>query len=228
MQTISGLQERVLHDPEALARFVLTMSSGYGRLFYDPSFFRAFRQRVAPMLHTYSFTRIWIPNCARGEDAYSLAALLHEEDLLDRTMIYATDSSELAIAAARTGTFEIDEAHEPAALYRAAGAIAPLSGIAEIADGTLRFHDHLKRHVIFAKHNLVTDGSLNEFHVIVARGMLRLFNRGLQFRVHNLFLNSLIRLGFLCLGSNESLRLTPHEGVYRQIADDAAIYRRMR
>jgi len=82
--------------------------------------------------------------------------------------------------------------------------------------------------MIFAQHSLVTDGSLNEFHVIVARGMLRQFNKALQFRVHNLFLSSLIRLGFLCLGSNESLRQTPHESVFRRFAEDAAIYRRMR
>src|SRR5690242_9665486 len=101
--TISGLQERVLHDPEALARFVLAMSSGFGGLFHNPDFFHAFRARVVPLLRTYAFTRVWVPNCACGEDVYSLAVLLREEGLLERTMIYGTDASELAIAAARAG-----------------------------------------------------------------------------------------------------------------------------
>ena len=80
----------------------------------------------------------------------------------------------------------------------------------------------------FARHGLVTDGSLNEFHVIVARDVLRQFNKTLQFRVHNLFLRSLVRLGFLCLSSNETLKLTPHEGVFRRFAEPTAIYRRLR
>jgi chemotaxis protein methyltransferase CheR len=226
-QTISGLQERVLHDPEALARFVLAMSGGNGRLFHDAEFFRAFRSRVVPLLRTYAFARIWVPNCARGEDAYSLAAVLREESLLERTMIYATDESELAIGAARLGAFDL-EAEEVWTAHRATCAAVPLTDVCAIGASGLCFTDELKRHIIFAQHSLVTDGSLNEFHVIVARGVLRHFNKALQFRVHNLFLTSLLRLGFLCLGPNESLRLTPHEGVFRHFAPDAPIYRRMR
>jgi chemotaxis protein methyltransferase CheR len=228
VQTISGLQERVLHDPGALARFVLAISSGNGQLFEDPGFFQTFRARIVPLLRTYSFTRIWMPNCGRGEEAYSLAVLLHEAGLLERTMIYATDVSELAIAAARAGAFEVDSPEAVAAAHRATGAEVPLAGLCELDDHSVRFGDALRRHMIFAQHSLVTDGSLNEFHVIAARGVLRQFNKTLQFRVHNLFLSSLIRLGFLCLGSNESLRQTPHESVFRRFADDAAIYRRMR
>jgi chemotaxis protein methyltransferase CheR len=227
--TISGLQDLVLHDPRALARFVFAMSSGSGRLFHDPDFFRAFRARVVPLLRTYSFTRIWVPGCASGEDAYSLAVLLDEEGLLDRTMIYATDESELALAAARAGTFDwVEPADDPLTAHRLTGGTEPLSLRSDLSDSSIRFHERLHEQLIIAKHSLVTDGSLNEFHVIVARGVLRQFNRALQFRVHNLFLNSLVRLGFLCLGSSESLRMSPHEGVFRQIADDAAIYRRMR
>jgi chemotaxis protein methyltransferase CheR len=224
--TISGLQERILHDREALGRFVFAMSGGHGRLFADPLFFEVFRSHIAPLLRTYSFARIWVPNCARGEDAYSVAVLLHEEGVLERTMIYATDASELAVAAARAGVFEIDPADQPAPGSEIDRMLH--EGVAEIGERELRFREELKRHLIFAKHNLVTDGSLNEFHVIVARGVLRQFNRALQFRVHNLFLSSLIRLGFLCLGSSESLRMTPHEGVFRRVSDEAPIYRRMR
>lgn len=226
--TISGLQERILHDREALARFVFAMSSGHGRLFADPIFFRVFRARIVPLLRTYSFVRIWVPNCACGEDAYSLAVLLRDEGLLERTMIYATDSSEMAIAAARGGSFDFSPEEHPGAAFAASGGQLPLSHFCSLEERSLRFGDDLRRNIIFANHSLVTDGSLNEFHVIVARGVLRQFNRALQFRVHNLFLSSLIRLGFLCLGSSETLRMTPHEGVFRRLADDAAIYRRMR
>jgi chemotaxis protein methyltransferase CheR len=222
------LQDRILHDRGALDRFVFAMSGGHGQLFGDPAFFRVFRTTVAPLLRTYAFTRVWVPNCACGEDAYAVAVLLAEQGLLERTMIYATDESETAIAAGRAGVFAFEQTVHPSVAYAAGGAASSLSEFCSIGERELRFGEDVKRHIIFAKHSLVTDGSLNEFHVIVARGILHQFNRALQFRVHNLFLNSLIRLGFLCLGSNESLRQTPHEGIFRRLRDDASIYRRMR
>lgn len=226
--TISALQDKVLHDADALGRFVFAMTGGRRRLFYDAAFFQAFRLRIVPLLRTYAYARIWIPNCACGEDAYSLAAILREESLLDRAMIYATDESDLAITAARSGQFEFQPVDDPVVAYRAAGGTTNLAEIADISERSLRFHDDVKRHIIFARHSLITDGSINEFQVIVARAVLHQFKPALQFRVHNLFLSSLMRLGFLCLGSSENLKLTPHEGVFRQLAPDAPIYRRMR
>jgi len=228
VQTISGLQERILHDPKAFARFMFAMSGGSGHLFRDPAFFATFRARVVPLLRTYSFSRIWLPNCGRGEDTYSLAVVLHEEGLLARTMIYATDASELAIAEAKTGKFEIESIDEIKAGHRATGATLALEESGELTDRTIAFRDDFRKNIIFAQHSLVTDGSLNEFHVIVARGVLTQFNKALQFRVHNLFLSSLVRLGFLCLGPSESLKQTPHERVFRELAESEPIYRRMR
>jgi chemotaxis protein methyltransferase CheR len=226
--TISGLQERILHDSGAFARFMFAMSGGNGRVFRDASFFRLFRSHVVPLLRTYSFARIWVPNCARGEDAYSLAAVLREEGILERTMIYATDASELAIASAKNGNFEIESPEELRAAHRATGAVTGLSDSCEIDRDVVRFSEDFKKHIIFAQHDIVSEGSLNEFHVIVARGVLTQYNKALQFRAHNLFLSSLIRLGFLCLGPNESLKATPHERVFREISADEPIYRRMR
>jgi chemotaxis protein methyltransferase CheR len=228
VETISGLQERVLHDPRAFARFVFAMSGGTGQLFREPNFFALFRTRIVPLLRTYSFARIWVPNCGRGEDAYSAAVVLREEGLLSRTMIYATDSSEMAIAAAKKGTFEIESSEQIKAAHRATGTTVGLSESSDMGDRALRFHEDLRKHLIFAQHSLVSDGSLNEFHVVIARGVLPQFNKALQFHVHNLFVSSLIRLGFLCLGPNESLKSTPHERVFREVAEGEPIYRRMR
>ncbi|MBV8489341.1 MAG: protein-glutamate O-methyltransferase CheR [Candidatus Eremiobacteraeota bacterium] len=226
--TISGLQERVLHDPQAFARFLFAMSGSTGELFRNPRFFRTFRQIVVPLLRTYSFTRIWVPNCGRGEDAYSLAVILAEEGLLQRSMIYATDASELAITLAKAGRFDIGSPDEIRALHRGTDASAGLAEHAEITDRAVQFGEEMKKNIIFAQHSLVTDGSLNEFQVIAARGVLPQFNKALQFRVHNLFLNSLVRLGFLCLGAHETLRQTPHERVFRELTTEEPIYRRMR
>lgn len=228
LRTISGLQERVLHDPQAFARFVFAMSGGPGQLFREPAFFSLLRSRIVPLLRTYTFTRIWVPNCGRGEDVYSLAVVLHEEGLLGRTMIYGTDASEIAVTAAKRGAFELESAEGVKSAHRATGAAQPLADVAEIAAEELTFREELRKNLIFAQHSLISDGSLNEFHLVVARGVLPQFNKTLQFRVHNLFLNSLIRLGFLALGPNETIKGTPHERVFREVSEGDPVYRRMR
>jgi chemotaxis protein methyltransferase CheR len=229
VSTISALQDRVLHSREAMSRLILAMSGGTGRVFGDAGFFRTFRTHIVPLLRTYTFTRIWVPHCARGEDVYSLATVLFEEGLRGRTRIDATDPSEEAIEAAKHATFAVDSDDHINAAYRASGGVGSLSRVSELRDGTIHFDEELLgRSIILARHSLVSDGALNEFHVIVARGVLPQFNKTLQFRVHGLVLDSLVRLGFLCLGQRETLRATPYERVYRQLAGDEALFRRMR
>ncbi len=227
--TISALQDRVLHQSDAMSRLALAMSGGSGRVFNDAAFFQTFRTNVVPLLRTYSFTRIWIPHCASGEDVYSVATVLFEEGLLGRTMIYATDPSAAAIEAAKGGTFAIESPEHFSATYRATGGTGAILEMVQIKDTSVQFDKEIVgRSAIFAQHSLVGDGALNEFHLIVARGVLPQFNRGLQYRAHGLFLDSLVRLGFLCLGQRETLRNTPYEKVFRQIPGDEAIFRRMR
>jgi chemotaxis protein methyltransferase CheR len=228
VETISGLQERVLHDHEALRRLVLAMSASTNKLFRPPEYFLAFRERVVPFLRTYSFVRLWFPACSTGEDVYTVAAILLEEGLSERCMIYATDLSDLALNMAREGAFEVPSVEDAAADYRAIGGTLPLSTFCEVDDGRLVFRESIRKNVIFASHSLATDASLNEFHAIVARGVLPQFNKSLQYRVHNLFLQSLARFGFLCLSSSESLHATPHEGAFRKTHETQPLYRRMR
>jgi len=225
--TISGLQERVLHDKSSMQEFILAMSSNATTLFRDPEYFRQLREQVVPLLRTYSFVRLWFPGCSTGEDVYAVATILAEHGLLERCMIYATDSSEVAIAKAKAGVFEVSSGSEIAGEHKATGALKALSQFATVGNTQVTFKPELSENIIFAQHSLASDGSINEFHAIFARGVLPLFNKGLQFRVHNLFLQSLARLGFLCLGVNESLKTTPHERAFRQIGEHP-IYRRMR
>jgi chemotaxis protein methyltransferase CheR len=228
VQTISGLQERVLHDPEALRRLVYSLSLCSNRLFRSPEYFRAIRERVMPFLKTYSFVRVWFPACSTAEDVYTFAMILEEEGLLDRTMIYATDISDLALAQARSGLYPMPSLEEFANDYRLSGGRASLTQFADWTEGSIQFKEHVRRQIIFSTHSVATDASLNEFHAIVARGVLPQFNKTLQYRVHNLMLQSLTRFGFICLSSAESLHGTPHEGVFRKVDDVFPIYRRMR
>ncbi|HET7814280.1 MAG TPA: CheR family methyltransferase [Candidatus Baltobacteraceae bacterium] len=228
VQTISGLQEKLLHDREALRRFIFAMSSSATKLFKAPEYFKAFRERVVPFLRTYSFVRLWFPACSTGEDVYTVACILHEEGLLDRCMMYATDMSELALQHARDGIFEIGSVEEFANDYRLSGGHSPLARYCRFEDEKAIFNDEIRQPMIFSTHSLAQDSSLNEFHCIMARGVLPQFSKSLQYRVHNLFLQSLARFGFLCLSSAETLHATPHEGVFRKVDEVFPVYRRMR
>ncbi|MBV9270660.1 MAG: protein-glutamate O-methyltransferase CheR, partial [Candidatus Eremiobacteraeota bacterium] len=119
--TISGLQERVLHDREALRRLVFAMSGSSTRLFRAPEYFQAFRTKVVPFLRTYSFMRLWFPSSSTGEDVYSIAAILFEEGLSERCMIYATDLSDIALAQARAGSYVVPSIEDFANDYRLTG-----------------------------------------------------------------------------------------------------------
>jgi chemotaxis protein methyltransferase CheR len=227
--TISALQDRVLHSSDAMSDLVMSMSGGNGRVFGDAGFFRTFRTHIVPLLRTYAFTRVWLPHCARGEDVYSLATVLYEEGLLGKSMIYATDPSEAAVESAKAARFDVESDDHVNAAYRASGGVGSLSAVSELKDGKIHFDTELLgRSIILARHSLVTDGALNEFHVIVARGVLPQFNKTLQFRVHGLVVDSLMRLGFLCLGQRETLKATPYERIFRQLSSDESLFRRMR
>jgi chemotaxis protein methyltransferase CheR len=226
--TISGLQDRLLHDERALAAFLVSMSGGASHLFRDPRYLRTLSNHVLPLLQTYSFIRIWVPGPGACEDAYSLAAMLQEIGILHRTVIYATCFNDVAVAVLKAGLFECRNAQELTSLAREAGITGPLDRYFELSDRYAVPKQTLRENVMVARHNPVEDGSINEFHAIVARGAVPLFNGAVQYRMHKLFCESLIRLGFLCLGPNESLFNTVHERAFRQVVPDQPIFRRMR
>jgi len=228
LSTVSALQTRVLHEPEMMERLLLDLSINVTAMFRDPTFYRAFREHVIPILRTYPFIRIWHAGCATGEEVYSMAILLKEEGLYERCRIYATDINEVVLQKAKEGIFPLDRMQEYTENYIAAGGQRAFSDyyLAKY-DGAL-FDDALKRNVIFSLHNLVTDRSFAEFNVILCRNVLIYFDKDLQARVHRLFYDSLAMFGILGVGSKESLRFSPHEDAYDQINGPEKIYRKAR
>src|ERR671928_1837095 len=105
VETLSALQDRVLHAPAVMERLLLDLSINVTAMFRDPTFFRAFREKVVPLLRTYPFVRIWAAGCSTGEEVYSLAILLHEEGVYERARIYATDINAHVLQRAKAGVF---------------------------------------------------------------------------------------------------------------------------
>jgi chemotaxis protein methyltransferase CheR len=228
LTTISGLLDRVLHEPEAMERLLLDLSVNVTSMFRDPTFYGSLREKVLPLLRTYPFTRIWVAGCSTGEEVYSLAILLGEEGLYDRTRIYATDINEVVLDRARAGVFPIDKMREYTENYiRAGGARAFSEYYLAKYDGAL-FDRELTRNVVWAPHNLVQDSLFNTFHLILCRNVMIYFDRPLQNRVHRLFHDSLEHLGILALGHKESIRFTGFEECYAELDASEKLYRKVR
>lgn len=228
LKTISALQERVLHDNGAMERFLLDLSINVTSMFRDPKFFLAFRQKVVPMLRTYPFIRIWDAGCSTGEEVYSLAILLTEEGIYDRCRIYATDMNEVVLAKAKAGIFPLSAMRENTSNYLEAGGTRVFSEYYSARYDSALFRPSLRENIIFAQHNLATDGSFNEFNVILCRNVLIYFNNKLQERVQRLFVESLEMFGVLGLGKKESLRYNNVEHHYDIIDFEEKLYRRVR
>lgn len=227
LDTIAALQERILVDPLAFQRFVHGMSVSVTSMFRDPSFYATFRTEVVPLLATYPFIRLWLAGCSTGEEVYSIAILLYEEGLYDRSRIYATDVDVLAVKRAQEGIFPLASMKEYSANHLNSGGKESLSRYYTADQENAVFRNHLKSNIVFAQHNLVCDSSFNEFHVILCRNVLIYFNSALRERVLLLLHDSLVTFGVLGLGSKESLRFSELEPCYEQIGTKEKLYRKV-
>jgi chemotaxis protein methyltransferase CheR len=216
LSTVSALQARVLHEPQLMEKLLLDLSINVTAMFRDPTFYRAFRAHVIPLLRTYPFIRLWHAGCATGEEVYSMAILLQEEGLYERSRIYATDINEVVLQKAKEGIFPLDRMQEYTENYYLA------------KYGGALFDSSLTKNVVFSLHNLVTDHSFAEFNVILCRNVLIYFDKTLQAKVHGLFYDSLGMFGVLALGSKESMRFSPYEERYEQLNGPEKIFRKVR
>jgi chemotaxis protein methyltransferase CheR len=227
LDTLSQLQDRLLHDPPCMERLLLDLSINVTSMFRDPSFYSTFRKKVVPALHTYPFTRIWCAGCSTGEEVYSLAIVLHEEGLYDKTRLYATDINEHVLHTAREGVFPLDRMQQYTQNYIRGGGTGDFSSYYVAAYDSVRFARSLTENVVFAQHNLAMDRSFNEFNVILCRNVMIYFDRALQDHVHELFYESLATFGILALGHKESIGFTRVADRYEEIDSDERIYRKV-
>jgi chemotaxis protein methyltransferase CheR len=227
LRTVSAFQERVLHDAACLDRFLLGLSVHATTMFRDPSFYLTFRKQVVPLLRTYPTVQIWVAGCSTGEEVYSLAILLQEERLYQRCRIYATDISHTVLRKARDGIFPLAAMREFTSNYHQAGGSNEFSDYYTAQYDNVIFKSGLKSNVVFSEHNLATDGSFNEFQVILCRNVMIYFNKDLQARVHNLLYDSLSMFGVFGLGNKESLKFTPRAALYEHLNDKDKLYRKV-
>jgi chemotaxis protein methyltransferase CheR len=224
--TLSALQDRLLHEPSILAELLDVMTVQVTELFRDPSYFRALREQVVPVLRTYPSLKVWVAGCSTGEEAYSLAILLRVEGLLERTLVYATDINSAALRKAEAGVYPEDGLAAFAANYRLAGMPGELSEHYTAAYGRAVFDRGLRQCIVFSDHSLATDSVFAEVQLVSCRNVLIYFDRALQDRAIGLFQESLGRRGFLGIGTKESLRFGAHAAKFDELLPAERIYRK--
>jgi chemotaxis protein methyltransferase CheR len=224
--TLSGLQARLLREPVVFTALLDDLTVQVSELFRDPGYYRALRTEVLPHLRTYPSLKVWCAGCSHGEEAYSLAILLREEGLLARSMIYATDINPRALSAAEAGVYDAERMPGFLENHRRSGGSGSLLDHATVAYGRAVFDKTLRKHMVFSDHSLATDSVFAEVHLVSCRNVLIYFDRTLQDRALGLFHDSLIRRGFLGLGSRETLRFSAQADAFEDVSAEHRIYRR--
>lgn len=222
---VSTLTSRVLHEAGFLQVVLEGLSVPVSEMFRDPDVFGALREQVLPLLASYPQINIWQAGCAHGQEVYSLAILLEEAGLYDRTQIYATDFNDAALRQAQEGIYPSKDAQLWSRNYLAAGGSHTLADYYSARYELIKLDQRLRRNVIFANHNLVTDEVFCEAHLVLCRNVLIYFSDALQDRTLALFRDSLVRGGFLCLGTRESLDFAPSAGDFTPVDAARRIYR---
>ena len=225
-KNVSELIHKILYDPVFYQEILQDLSITVTEMFRDPEFYLAVRKEVVALLKTYPFIKIWHAGCATGEEVYSMAILLKEEGLLKRSQIYATDFNQIALQKARNGIYPIGRIKEYTQNYQKSGGKASFSDYYNARYESVILNESLKDNVVFADHNLVTDGVFGEMNMVICRNVMIYFDKDLQNKVTKLFCDSLVPGGFLCLGSKESLRFAEIANKFDVTTEKQKIYRK--
>jgi chemotaxis protein methyltransferase CheR len=228
IESVSALQDLLLRQPDSMGRFVEVVGVHTTSMFRDPDFYRALRSEVVPLLRTYPFVRIWHAGCASGEEAYSVAILLEEEGIYERCRLYATDLSDDTLEKAKRAIYPLHAMRDYTVAYQNAGGRQDFSSYYVADHKGAIFRQSLRKNIIFAQHNLASDGAFNEFHLVLCRNVGIYFNETLRARMHDLIYRSLIPFGILGLGKKESLRYTNCDSLYQELPSNVRLYRKRR
>lgn len=225
-ESLSALRTRLREEPAVFTQLLQHLTVQVSDLFRDPSYYRVMREHVVPILRTYPLLRLWVAGCSTGEELYSLAILLDEEELLERSTLYATDINPQALRAAESGIYALDRLGAFTENHRLAGGKGSLSRYYTAAYGSAVFDRQLRKHVVFADHSLATDSVFAEVQVVSCRNVIIYFDRALQERALGLMAESLCRRGFLGLGARETLQFSGQRYAFQELVPDERWYQR--
>lgn len=228
LKSVSALQEEIIYNPDKMKDLMISLSVGVSDFFRDPAFFKQIRELTRDFLKTYPFVRIWHAGCSTGEEVYSMSIILHEENLYEKSRIYATDMNEDALLQCKSGIYHLGKMQQYTENYQNSGGKKSFSDYYTAKYGSAVFKTELKKNLVVSNHNLVTDSSFNEFNLILCRNVMIYFDKELQANVHKLLYESLPHFGILALGDKENLKFTPYESCYETLSLEHNIFRKVK
>lgn len=228
LQSISNLRNEIIHDSNLADDLIRHLSINVTEMFRDPAFFLTLRQQVAAQLAPFDHIKIWHAGCATGEEVYSMAILLSEENLYAKSLLYATDFNNSVLDQAKRGIIPLKNMRNNIKNYQLAGGIKPFSNYYHSDHHAIIINTSLKKNTIFSHHNLVTDNYFAEVQMIICRNVLIYFDKELQKRVFRLFYKSLELQGVLCLGTHETIQFSGLEDYFELLSTTDCIYRKIK
>jgi chemotaxis protein methyltransferase CheR len=224
IEHLDELANLILQNEKLFEEFIHVISVTVTEMFRDPSFYRSLRDNVMKRLATYPFIKIWMAGCATGEEVYSIAILLKEEGLLNRSVIYATDINQKSLQIAKEGVYPVENMKQHTANYQKSGGVESFSDYYIAKYDSVMFDKSLKQNIVFSPHNLAVDKSFNEFQLIICRNVMIYFNQQLQNKVIHLFYESLCPFGYLGLGNKESLLFSERRREFEEVDKKEKIF----
>ena len=226
--SISAMQHEVLYNKKFFESMLIDLTINVTEMFRDPSFYLAVREKVIPILRIHPFIKIWHAGCSTGEEVYSMAIVLAEENVLSKTTLYATDIDDKVLKKAREGIYPLNKIKEYTANYQKAGGTEAFSDYYTAKYEAVIMDSSLKKNIVFSQHNLVTGKAFGEMNMIVCRNVIIYFDKNLQNRVLKLFYDSLDKNGILSLGSKESIQFTNLRNHFSELVGKEKIYQKLK
>lgn len=217
LSDVEALKHLLLNDEQLVEEFIQQISVTVTEMFRDPLFYKSLRENVMKRLATYPFIKVWIAGCATGEEVYSVAIVLKEANLLQRSVIYATDINQKSLLIAKDGVYPAQQMKLYTGNYQESGGTDSFSRYYKANYNSVMFDKSLRQNVVFSSHNLAIDRAFNEFQLVICRNVMIYFNQQLQNKVINLFFESLCPFGFLCLGNKESLLFSDRRNAFEEV-----------
>jgi chemotaxis protein methyltransferase CheR len=221
------LKHTLLNSPDFFQDFLEEITVNVTEMFRDPSFYKALNTQVIPYLSTYQHIKMWSAGCSSGEEVYSLAILMEQAGLKDKSFIYGTDVNTVVLKEARMGIYSYRNIKSYTENYQMAGMKGTLTDHFTTLYDAATIHSELKANTLFSVHNLISDTVFNEFQLISCRNVFIYFETQLQDRILELFYKSLCPHGFLCLGSKETIRSETFKRRFKAINLKENIYQKI-
>jgi chemotaxis protein methyltransferase CheR len=221
------LKHVLINNADFFQSFLEEITVNVTEMFRDPSFYRAVNDQVVPYLSTYQHAKIWSAGCSTGEEVYSMAILLKEAGLGNKSFIYGTDINTEVLREARRGIYSLRNIKSYAENYQFTGLKGSITDHFTILYDAASIHNELKQNTLFSVHNLISDTVFNEFQMISCRNVFIYFETYLQERILDLFYKSLCPLGYLCLGSKETIRSEAFKSKFKVINQKENIYQKV-